>query len=236
MTPNEALISALAPFGIVPSEQQLEKINTYSNFMIEYNEKVNLTAITDPVEVAVKHFADSLAPLSLTEIKPNASLIDVGTGAGFPGVPMKLFREDLDLTLLDSLNKRLVFLQQLSEKLGQQNRFIHARAEQAGIDTAVRAKYDIATARAVSSVAVLCEYCLPLLKIGGKMLALKGPDCAEEVKSAAKAIKILGGKLLELKEYELADAGSRTLVVIEKVSHTPIKYPRQRVKLSEKPL
>lgn len=236
MKPNEALISALTPFDIKISEEQLEKINTYSSFLIEYNKKVNLTAITDTVEIAVKHFADSIIPLSLTEIKPNSALIDVGTGAGFPGVPMKLLREDLDLTLLDSLNKRLVFLQALSEKLGQQNRFIHARAEQAGLDTSLRAKYDVATARAVSSVAVLCEYCLPLLKIGGKMLALKGPDCAGEIKSAANAIKILGGRLGEVKEYELAEAGSRTLVVIEKVSHTPIKYPRQRVKLTEKPL
>ena len=236
MINTQRIIDTVSPFGIEITAEQGEKFNTYGKFLVEYNEKVNLTAITDPDEIAVKHFADCAIPLSLTEIKPGASLIDVGTGAGFPGVPLKIMRDDLKLTLLDSLNKRLTFLQQLSEKLGQQNELVHARAEMAGIDPKLREKYDYATSRAVAQLAVLCEYCLPLVKVGGCMIALKGPDCSAEIAAAKNAIEILGGKLKEVKEYDLADAGSRTLVVIEKVAPTPKKYPRQRIKITEKPL
>ena len=236
MISTERINSALSPFGINITAEQGKKFNTYGKFLVEYNEKVNLTAITDPDEIAVKHFADSVIPLALTQVKPNSTLIDVGTGAGFPGVPMKIFREDIKLTLLDSLNKRLVFLGELSEKLGQQNELVHSRAEIAGADLKLREKYDYATSRAVAQLAVLCEYCLPLVKVGGCMIALKGPDCDEEIKAAQNAIKLLGGKLKTAKEYDLADAGKRTLIVIEKVAATPKKYPRQRVKLNEKPL
>ena len=236
MISTNRINEVLSPFGINITDEQGKKFNTYGKFLVEYNEKVNLTAITAPDEVAVKHFADCVIPLSLTEIKEGASLIDVGTGAGFPGVPLKVARPDIKLTLLDSLNKRLVFLQQLSDMLGQKNEFVHARAEVAGIDPKLREKYDYATSRAVAQLAVLCEYCLPLVKVGGRMIALKGPDCAAEIEAAQNAIKILGGKIELVKEYDLADAGSRTLVVIKKVAHTPPKYPRQRVKLNEKPL
>jgi len=236
MIKTQLIKDTVSPFGIEITAEQGEKFNTYGKFLVEYNEKVNLTAITDPDEIAVKHFADCAIPLSLTEIKQGASIIDVGTGAGFPGVPLKIMRGDLKLTLLDSLNKRLIFLQQLSEKLGQQNELVHARAEMAGIDSKLREKYDYATSRAVAQLAVLCEYCLPLVKVGGCMIALKGPDCSAEIAAAKNAIEILGGKLKEVKEYTLADAGSRTLVVIEKVAPTPKKHPRQRIKITEKPL
>ena len=186
--------------------------------------------------IAIKHFADSIIPLSYEGLRQGATLIDVGTGAGFPGVPIKIARPDLELTLLDSLNKRLVFLQTLSEKLGQHNRFIHARAEEAGIDPNHREKFDYATSRAVAQLAVLCEYCLPFVKVGGKMLALKGPNCSEELAAAQNAIKLLGGSVSGIFEYRLGDVGGRTLVVIEKVAPCPKKYPRQRVKLTEKPL
>lgn len=236
MIPTEKITKAVHPFGIVLSEEQLQKFNTYGNFLIEYNNKVNLTAITDPAEIAVKHFADSIIPISMTDIKEGASLVDVGTGAGFPGVALKIARPDIKLTLLDSLNKRLVFLGELSEKLGQDNDIVHYRAENAGADPVLREKFDCATSRAVAQLAVLCEYCLPLLKVGGKMIALKGGDCAAEIAAAENAIKLLGGRLKKADEYFLADAGKRTLVVIDKIAPTPKKYPRQRVKLTEKPL
>lgn len=236
MIPAEKITKAISPFGLNLNEEQLQKFDTYGEFLVEYNNKVNLTAITAPDEIAVKHFADSIIPLALTEINEGASLIDVGTGAGFPGVALKVARPDIELTLLDSLNKRLVFLGELSEKLGQQNKLVHSRAENAGVDPELREKYDVATSRAVAQLAALCEYCLPLVKVGGKMIALKGGDCAAEIAAAENAIKLLGGKLKKAEEYFLADAGKRTLVVIDKVAPTPKKYPRQRVKITEKPL
>ncbi len=236
MIPIDKLSACLEPFGLTLTTQQDEEIDTYSKFLLEYNEKVNLTAITHPEEIAIKHFADSILPLALTEITPGASLIDVGTGAGFPGVPLKIMRPDIALTLLDSLNKRLNFLQELSALLRQDNAFVHARAEMAGADPKLRGRFDYATSRAVAQLAVLCEYCLPLLKVGGKMLALKGPDCTAEIAAAKHAIEVLGGSIAAVQAYGLADHGQRTLIIIEKVKTTPGKYPRQRIKLSEKPL
>lgn len=236
MIPAEKITKAVSPFGIVLSDEQLQKFDTYGDFLIEYNNKVNLTAITAPDEIAVKHFADSVIPLALTDIPEGARLIDVGTGAGFPGVALKIARPDIELTLLDSLNKRLVFLGELSEKLGQKNTLVHYRAENAGIDPNLREKFDCATSRAVAQLAVLCEYCLPLVKVGGKMIALKGGDCAAETAAAENAIKLLGGRLRKAEEYFLADAGRRTLIVIDKVAPTPKKYPRQRVKINDRPL
>lgn len=166
--------------------RQLGAFAAYGDFLLEYNEKVNLTAITDPAQIAVKHFADSVIPLSLIGLPQGCSLIDVGTGAGFPGVPLKIMRPDLSLTLLDSLQKRLTFLEQLSGRLGQENAFVHARAEAAGAMPALRGRFDVAASRAVARLSVLCEYCLPLVKVGGFMLALKGPDCRGELGGGAK--------------------------------------------------
>lgn len=236
MIPTDKLSAYLASFGVTLENQQCEKFNTYGKFLLEYNEKVNLTAITDPPEIAIKHFADSILPLALTDFAQGASLIDVGTGAGFPGVPMKIIRPDIKLTLLDSLNKRLIFLKELSDLLGQENDFIHARAEMAGTDERLRGRFDYATSRAVAQLAVLCEYCLPLLKVGGKMLALKGPDCGAEIEAAKNAVGLLGGNIVSVHEYALGDQGQRTLIVIKKEKPTPKKYPRQRIKLNEKPL
>lgn len=236
MIPAEKITKAVSPFGLVLNENQLAQFDTYGQFLVEYNNKVNLTAITAPDEIAVKHFADSVIPLALTDIPEGAALVDVGTGAGFPGIPLKIARPDINLTLLDSLNKRLTFLGELSEKLGQKNVLVHYRAENAGIDPELREKFDCATSRAVAQLSVLCEYCLPLVRVGGKMIALKGGECESEIAAAEKAIKLLGGRLKKAEEYFLADAGRRTLIVIDKVVPTPKKYPRQRVKLNEKPL
>lgn len=236
MIPIDKLSECVAEFGLSLSAQQCDYFNTYSKNLLKYNENVNLTAITDPNEIAIKHFADSILPLALTEIAQGVSLIDVGTGAGFPGVPLKIMRPDIKLTLLDSLNKRLVFLKELCALLGQENTFIHARAEMAGTNLALRERFDYATARAVAQLSVLCEYCLPLLKVGGKMLALKGPDCGAEITAAKNALQLLGGHITDVREYALADQGQRTLIVIKKVNLTPGKYPRQRVRLNERPL
>lgn len=236
MIPTNSLSACVASFGMKMDAQQCNDFNTYGKFLLEYNEKVNLTAITNPSEIAMKHFADSILPLALTEFTQGASLIDVGTGAGFPGVPIKIMRPDIKLTLLDSLNKRLIFLKELSALLGQENTFIHARAEMAGADEKLRGRFDYATSRAVAQLAVLCEYGLPLLKVGGKMLALKGPDCGAEIAAAKNAVALLGGNIVSVEEYVLGNQGKRTLIVIKKEKPTPKKYPRQRIKLNEKPL
>ncbi len=234
--PTEDFLPLLSSFGISPDDGQLGAFAAYGDFLLDYNEKVNLTAITDPAQIAVKHFADSVIPLSLIGLPQGCSLIDVGTGAGFPGVPMKIMRPDLSLTLLDSLQKRLTFLEQLSDRLGQENAFVHARAEAAGAMPALRGRFDVAASRAVARLSVLCEYCLPLVKVGGFMLALKGPDCRGELEEARNAIRILGGGEPKLVEYSLGEAGGRSLVVIPKLIPTAKKFPRQRVKISEKPL
>ena len=236
MTPREVLQSGAAQFSLEISGEQAAKFDTYSRFLVEYNDKVNLTRITDPIEIAEKHFVDSIAPLSMAELPQGAALIDVGTGAGFPGVPMKLVRPDLRLTLLDSLRKRLDFLAQLSDLLGQENALVHARAEIGGVDPALRERFDAAVSRAVARLSVLCEYCLPFVRVGGVFLALKGPELADELAGAANAIRILGGGAPEVHEYCLPTGDRRTLVVIPKIRPTPKKYPRQRVKLTEKPL
>lgn len=218
------------------SEENAERFSVYSEFLVSYNEKVNLTAITEENEIAVKHFLDSVMPLKLMDIKQGASVIDVGTGAGFPSVPMKIMREDLELCLLDSLNKRLVFLEELSQKLSIETKLVHKRAEEAGVTPHLRESFDYATSRAVASLASLAEYCLPLVKVGGFMIALKGPDCDEEIKEAQKAIRVVGGGNVNKICYNLPDGSGRTLVIIEKIFPTVKKFPRQRVKIHQNPI
>ena len=236
MISREILVNGADAFNLALSEEEIAKINTYSRYLVDYNEKVNLTAITEPDEIAIRHFVDSMAVSSLVKIPTGSAMIDVGSGAGFPGVPLKMIRPDLQLTLLDSLKKRLDFLSELSDKIDISYQLVHMRAETAGIDPAFRARFDIATARAVAQLSVLSEYCLPLLKIGGMMLALKGPDCQDEIQRAKGAITLLGGKLEQTIDYRLPDQSGRTMIVIRKTAKTPAKYPRQRVKLNEKPL
>ena len=236
MNHAEHLLSCTKAFGIDLSDKQVSQFEAYGEFLVEYNEKVNLTRITDPYEIMEKHFADSVAPLSMVDIPEGVKVIDVGTGAGFPGVPLKIVRPDVELTLLDSLMKRLVFLQELSDKIGIAPKFEHARAEVGGIDPRLREKYDVAVSRAVAKLSVLCEYCLPYVKVGGMLIALKGPDLDEELNDAKNAIELLGGGKPCVTEYSLPCGDGRTLVVIKKERPTPKKYPRQRVKLNDKPL
>ncbi len=230
------LTETLSEYGFALTEKQAADLDRYASFLVEYNEKVNLTAITEPNEIVVKHFLDSLLLLRAYDVPPKGKMIDVGTGAGFPSVPVRILRDDIDLTLLDSLNKRVVFLEQLSAMLGQKNLCLHARAEEAGQKKEYRQKYDIATARAVAATSVLAEYCLPFLKVGGMLVLLKGSDIAEEVKQAGKAIGLLGGELEGTREYLLPGEQKRNILLIRKVRETPANYPRPSAKMAKNPL
>ena len=221
---------------ITLSDEQARRFVTYGELLSEWNEKINLTAITEPSEVALKHFLDSVLPFGFIDIPKNASVIDVGTGAGFPSCPLKIMNGGISLTLLDSLNKRVKFLSELSDRLSLGAECIHARAEDAGHNDMYREKFDIATARAVAALFTLCEYCMPFVKVGGAFAALKGPDCTDEISGAQKAVKTLGGKIEMTKEYSLPNGDRRTLVVIRKISHTPTIYPRNKAQMTKKPL
>ena len=221
--------------------RQADQLDRYAQLLVEWNEKMNLTAITDPEGVLVKHLMDSLTVLrSLPAAGEKVRLIDVGTGAGFPGIPLAVMREELELTLLDSLNKRLVFLEAVCRALGLEARCVHARTEEAGRQKAHREKYNVATARAVAALPALCEYCLPLVVPGGVFLAMKGPDGEREAQEAASAIKVLGGKLSGIDEWQLppveGEAAERKILRIQKISPTPDRFPRQAAKIAKQPL
>ncbi len=233
----EARLQELAQaVGISLSGPQLGKFQRYLELLLVWNEKVNLTAITEPQEVVIKHFLDSLLLLNTVSLKQGAKVIDVGTGAGFPGIPLKIARPDLDLTLLDSLNKRLVFLQELLKELELSAETVHCRAEEGGRKKELRGKFDFVTARAVAPLNLLCEYCLPFLKVGGIFAAMKGPNCSEEIEAAKKAIGILGAEIKEKKELNLPDGSGRTIIVLKKCKETSDRYPRISAKIAKNPL
>lgn len=229
------LNTVLTDAGFAPTAEQLAQFDTYAAFLVEYNEKVNLTAITEPREIVIKHFLDSAMLLKAVELPQGATMVDVGTGAGFPSVPVKILRPDIDLTLMDALNKRITFLSQLSEKLGQHNRCVHSRAEEAGRGEH-RARYDVATARAVADLRVLAEYCLPMVKVGGCFVALKGYDCDAELAEAQKAIELLGAKVEKVERFVLPEDNRRAVIVLRKVRETAAKYPRHGGKIAKSPL
>lgn len=233
---TEILKNYLPDYADALSERQLEQLEKYAALLLEWNEKINLTAITDEEGIAAKHFLDCLAFLRHAQIKEGARVADVGTGAGFPGIVLKIARPDIELVLIDSLQKRLNFLSEVCRELGIKATLVHARAEDAGHDKALRESFDFVTARAVANLAVLSEYCLPLVKIGGVFAPMKTAEAESELSAAEKAIAILGGEVREVEHYEIPVAGGRSAVIIDKKSPTPPKYPRQRVKISEKPL
>ncbi|NMA79337.1 MAG: 16S rRNA (guanine(527)-N(7))-methyltransferase RsmG [Clostridiales bacterium] len=223
--------------GLSLNDEIKKKLSTYSQFLVEYNEKVNLTAITDSKDIIIKHFIDSILPLNLVEFPHGASLIDVGTGAGFPSLPMKIYRDDLKITMLDSLRKRLDFLEQLCIRTETGDvEFIHSRAEDGGKNDDLREKFDIATARAVANLRELSEYCLPYVKVGGMFVALKARDTEQEIAQAQNAISTLGGQVDDVIPYKLPTDEERTLVIIKKISQTPTRYPRNSARISKKPL
>ncbi|MCC8131100.1 MAG: 16S rRNA (guanine(527)-N(7))-methyltransferase RsmG [Oscillospiraceae bacterium] len=223
------LKSVFSEINMPLSDLQISKFSTYSGMLVDKNKVINLTAVTDSEGIIMKHFADSVLPLTMVDIPAGASLIDVGTGAGFPGIPIKIVRDDLALTLLDSLNKRVNFLHDVSDALNFGATCIHSRAED-GARGVLRETFDIAVARAVARLSVLSEYCLPYVKVGGKFLALKGSDCTVEIADAKPIIAKLGGEIADVTEYRLPNGDGRTIVVVEKVRGTPKEYPRRVVK------
>ena len=228
----EFIISEFQKCNIELSQDKADKLLKLYEFLVEYNKNVNLTAITDFEEVVVKHFIDSVLPFSMIDIKENSSVIDVGTGAGFPSIPLMIVRPDLKGTLLEALNKRCVFLKKACELTGIDAKVIHGRAEDYAKEK--REAFDFATARAVAAMPVLCEYCIPYVKTGGRFIALKSVN--EDATQCEKAVNVLGGKIAEIKDYTITNGDSRRLFVIDKVSQTPTKYPRNPSMIKKKPL
>lgn len=233
--PIKMLAALAAEAGIDLNDDMLARFGRYSELLREWNERMNLTAITDERDIAVKHFYDSLLLLTEADIPKGASVIDIGTGAGFPGVVLKIARPDIKLTLMDSLAKRLTFLEALLGELGLDAALIHSRAED-GASGELRESFDIATARAVAALPVLCEYCLPYVKPGGSFVALKGPSAAEELTLAKKAIDLLGGADAGISSRKLPSGDERCFVTVKKKSQTPTKYPRNSAKIAKFPL
>lgn len=216
------------------TEKQYVQFSAYAAALVEWNEKMNLTGITDPHGIAEKHFLDSILPLKFLNISEDESVIDVGTGAGFPGVPIKIYRPDLKLTLLDSLNKRVNFLSAACGEANIEAKFVHARAEEGGRNAAYREKFGAAFARAVAAMPVLAEYCLPFVKVGGVFAAMKGPS--ENYREGENAVKILGGEISDVKEYALPGGDRRVLITVRKIKSTAERYPRNGGQISKKPL
>ena len=222
---KDLLQNYIKDYKITLTENQYEQFQKYFELLAEWNKKMNLTAITDESGVALKHFADSLSLLNFVDIPQNSSLADVGTGAGFPGVVLKIARPDIKLTLIDSLNKRLVFLGEVCAQLGIEAELIHSRAEDGARDEKLRESFDFAVSRAVARMNVLSEYCLPYVKVGGAFCAMKGAQANEEFKESLNAINTLGGKLEKKYFFELPEnGGERAIAVVRKVKNTPQKY------------
>jgi len=223
-----------AEHGIEYTPQIAEKLRHYTEFLIDYNQKVNLTAIKTPEEIEVKHFIDSVTLLCAADVK--GRVLDIGSGAGFPGVVLKLFRPEIELNLLDSNGKKAKFLELLCQEMEIDGKILLGRAEDLGKETSYREKYDLVCARAVAELNVLCEYCIPFVKTGGMFEAMKGSNWREELNGAQNAIKILGAKEDGTKEYILPDGSRRGIILIKKISQTPTNYPRVGAKISKKPL
>lgn len=232
----EIMKAKAASFGVDLSENQLKMLDTYAEMLVDWNTRMNLTGITDSEGVMTRHFEDSLTMLSAVDLPENAKVIDVGTGAGFPGMVLKIARPDIKLTLLDSLNKRLIFLDAVVEAIGVQVKTLHLRAEEGGRNPLYREQYDIACARAVANLRELAEYCVPYVKVGGKFVSMKGPDVQEEVNSAKAGIGTLGGKVNDVTELKISDGSGRSIIIVDKIKNTPPQFPRNSGKISKKPL
>ena len=240
----------LEKYNIDSFEKDLEELNInlekrqicqflkYYELLVEWNSFMNLTAITDFDEVIKKHFIDSLSLVKAIDLSKNYSVIDIGTGAGFPGIPLKIAFPNLEITLLDSLNKRIKFLNEVIEKLGLENiETIHGRAENFAKDKNYRQSYDLCVSRAVANLSTLSEYCLPYVKIGGKFISYKSEKITDEINAAKKAINILGGNISGQVDFNLPDSDIyRNLFIIEKIKDTPMKYPRKAGLPSKEPI
>lgn len=238
MNLNEVLLEGAKVYGVELSSYKIEQFLSYKDILKEWNNKINLTTITDDYEIIVKHFLDSIALAKCGLLKDGLSLIDVGTGAGFPGIPIKILFPGIKVVLLDSLNKRINFLNEVIHELQLEQIYaVHGRAEDMARDKDYREKYDISTARAVANMTVLSEYCIPFVREGGYFLAMKGPSVDEELKEGKNAIGTLGGRVKEVVEVELyGEEMNHRVVVIEKVLKTNEKYPRKTVQIQKKPI
>lgn len=233
----EKIAPLCAGFGVALDAEKIRRLNLYGDMLLCRNKEINLTAITQPEEVLYKHFYDCILFLKHIKVPQNAALIDVGTGAGFPGMVLKIVRPDINVTLLDSLNKRLVFLNEVITELGLSDICtVHMRAEDAGKSKLHREKYDVACARAVANLPVLMEYCVPLVKKGGLFAAMKGPSAAEEAERSLNAARLLGAEKPIIICETLTGNEQRAFVISKKISQTPTKYPRKPSIISKQPL
>lgn len=237
MTP-QAFYQVLIEHGITLTDKQKKQFETYFRLLVEWNEKINLTAITDKEEVYLKHFYDSIAPILQGYIDNSPlSILDIGAGAGFPSIPMKILYPEIDITIIDSLNKRINFLNILANELELSGvHFFHGRAEDFGQDKVFRAKFDIVTARAVARMQVLAELTIPFLKVNGHLIALKAAAAEEELISAEKALKTLFSQVTVNKNYKLPNGDDRNITIVSKKKETPNKYPRKAGTPNKKPL
>mgnify|MGYP002526720539 CR=1 FL=1 len=233
---TEQLKKECAVLGVELSPEMCDRFEIYAATLIEWNAKMNLTAITEPSEIVTRHFADSLSIFTAAQPAQGASLIDVGSGAGLPGLAVAIVRPDMKITLLDGTMKRITFLNEAALRMGLTVNAVHGRAEETAVRPDMREKYDFATARAVAAMNLLAEYCLGFVKVGGKFIAMKGPSAFDECNSATAALAKMGGKQEDIKQLALADGSERVLVTVAKITHTPTGFPRVSAKIAKNPL
>ena len=232
----DRLKEGMKDFSVTLTEEQCMQFMQYYEMLVEKNKVMNLTAITEFDEVIEKHFIDSVSLAKEYDLTKKCKILDMGTGAGFPGIPLKIAFPELDITLADSLNKRILFLQEVIDALQVKNiRAIHSRAEELAADKNHRESYDLCVSRAVANLSTLSEYCIPFVKVGGKFISYKSGECDEEVSAAKRAIAVLGGKLSDVKKFSIGESG-RAFVIIDKVKPTPKQYPRKAGTPSKNPL
>ena len=224
--------------GIQLTNEQIEQFLKYKKLLLEWNKNVNLTAITEEREIILRHFVDCLSCIKSVDLNNELNIIDIGTGAGFPGIPIKIAFEKTKVTLVDSLNKRINFLKDVIEKLEIKDvECVHSRAEELGQNLSYRENFDLCVSRAVANLSVLSEYCLPFIKIGGHFVALKGVNIDEELEKSKNAINILGGEIIKIDKVKIPNSEiNHSLILIKKVTETPEKYPRKSSKVSKSPL
>ncbi len=233
---EELLIICAKEFGMDLSQDVVLKFDTYAKELVSYNEKVNLTAITEPDDIVIKHFADSLAFFKYSGIGKGNSVADVGTGAGFPGVPVLIAGDSLNVTLFDAVNKKLDFIRHLLNELDLKADVVHIRAEDAGKMPDYREKFDYVTARAVAQLRILSEFCIPLVKVGGKFVSMKGSISEEEKINGIAAFSKLGTQLYDDIIYNIHNGDERNIIIGKKISQVSSKYPRNMGQISKKPL
>lgn len=236
MINKELLKNEALSHDIHLDNMSIERFDKYAELLVFWNERINLTAITEPDEIVYKHFIDSLILLKYIDLPKGANLIDVGTGAGFPGLALLIARPDLDITLMDSTKKKLTVISDILNNIGLSANVVHMRAEEAGQTEEFRECFDFATARAVTNLADLSELCIPFIKFGGYFIPLKGAGAEDEVREASKAIDILGGEVQKIDAFNLKACGERAVIHVKKISQTPPKYPRPSAQIAKKPL